>query len=264
MTHKLRLSKEKLDSVDDETRQRFTEMEQVRSFLLGLSSGTAHCSHGQSGQKDERTAEELHQELATLRAQLEMNMQTNAGVVEQFRKRQAEIETLTETIAEREDKLQKAESRIQRTRALWEPALRDLVDSIGERFSAAFDRIGCAGEVRIAEHEDYDRWAIDILVKFRDDEKLQLLTAERQSGGVRLLVPCALVKSLTSCAGTLTDYDPIPHEPDLSRTRSLLAGGRDQSGHGRSRRARRAQLARRCNLQGRRGPVLPHYTEAAS
>lgn len=44
--------------------------------------------------------------------------------------------------------------------------------------------IGCAGEIKISEHEDYDKWAIDILVKFRDSEKLQLLTGERQSGGV--------------------------------------------------------------------------------
>lgn len=45
--------------------------------------------------------------------------------------------------------------------------------------------IGCAGEIRISEHEDYEKWAIDILVKFRDSEKLQLLTGQRQSGGVR-------------------------------------------------------------------------------
>ena len=45
--------------------------------------------------------------------------------------------------------------------------------------------ISCAGEIRISEHEDYEKWAIDILVKFRDNEKLQLLTAHRQSGGVR-------------------------------------------------------------------------------
>jgi hypothetical protein len=45
--------------------------------------------------------------------------------------------------------------------------------------------IGCAGEIRVSEHEDYEKWAIDILVKFRDSEKLQLLTAHRQSGGVR-------------------------------------------------------------------------------
>lgn len=75
------------------------------------------------------------------------------------------------------------------------------MDSVGEKFSAAFDRrlsplhtlksltdhlsgIGCAGEIKISPHEDYEKWAIDILVKFRDSERLQLLTGERQSGGV--------------------------------------------------------------------------------
>ena len=84
----------------------------------------------------------------------------------------------------------------------WEPALEKLVQSIGQRFSRAFDRkfelstirraihpqstsgIRCAGEVRVSQHEDYDKWAIDILVKFRDRENLQLLTGQRQSGGV--------------------------------------------------------------------------------
>lgn len=47
--------------------------------------------------------------------------------------------------------------------------------------------IGCAGEIRIREHEDYEQWAIDILVKFRDAEPLQLLTGQRQSGGVSVV-----------------------------------------------------------------------------
>lgn len=34
---------------------------------------------------------------------------------------------------------------------------------------------------------DYAQWRVDIKVKFRDNEKLQLLTGQRQSGGVRLL-----------------------------------------------------------------------------
>lgn len=50
--------------------------------------------------------------------------------------------------------------------------------------------IGCAGEIQIAPHEDYAQWAIDILVKFRDNEKLQLLTGQRQSGGVRHCLLC--------------------------------------------------------------------------
>ena len=96
------------------------------------------------------------------------------------------------------------EKKIKRAQDNWKPALEKLVSSIGKRFSATFDRksslrccaliaaeqtigIGCAGEVRIREDPDYDKWAIDILVKFRDSEKLQLLTAQRQSGGVRII-----------------------------------------------------------------------------
>ena len=44
--------------------------------------------------------------------------------------------------------------------------------------------IGCDGELELAEDEDFDKWAILIKVKFRDNEQLQLLTAHRQSGGV--------------------------------------------------------------------------------
>jgi structural maintenance of chromosomes protein 5 len=44
--------------------------------------------------------------------------------------------------------------------------------------------MGCMGEVRVSEQEDYDRWGIDILVSFRDNEEMQLLTGQRQSGGV--------------------------------------------------------------------------------
>jgi hypothetical protein len=42
--------------------------------------------------------------------------------------------------------------------------------------------------LQLTPHEDYEKWAITILVKFRDTEQLQQLTAHRQSGGVRRLV----------------------------------------------------------------------------
>ena len=66
----------------------------------------------------------------------------------------------------------------------WYPELKALIDRVNERFSAAFERIRCAGEVHIEEHEDYAQWSIQILVKFRSSEELQRLTGQRQSGGV--------------------------------------------------------------------------------
>lgn len=72
--------------------------------------------------------------------------------------------------------------------------------------------IGCAGEVRIGEHEDFDKWTIDILVKFRDSEKMQLLTAQRQSGGVCALCShCGDLGMLTRIriSGASIDYYPL-------------------------------------------------------
>jgi len=43
------------------------------------------------------------------------------------------------------------------------------------------------GECSIAENEDYEKWALEIRVKFRESENLFVLTRQRQSGGVRAL-----------------------------------------------------------------------------
>ncbi|KAL6307041.1 P-loop containing nucleoside triphosphate hydrolase protein [Sparassis latifolia] len=175
---KLRVSMAKLDEVDDEIRAKFKDMED-------------------SGEANARSAEDVQADLDAKKAQLDMNLHTNAGVVEQFRKREQEIKVLTETIEDKEKKMERVDRTIKTARDHWQPALDELVASIGTRFSAAFDRLGCAGEVRISEHEDYDKWAIEIFVKFRDSEKLQLLTGERQSGGERSLTTILYLMSLT-------------------------------------------------------------------
>jgi chromosome segregation ATPase len=68
----------------------------------------------------------------------------------------------------------------------WKTELDQVVAVISDSFSTCFGRIGCAGEVRIREvAEDYSKWGIEIWVKFRDAEALQILNAHRQSGGER-------------------------------------------------------------------------------
>ncbi|KAG2013002.1 chromosome structural maintenance protein smc5 [Coprinopsis cinerea AmutBmut pab1-1] len=146
---------------------------------------------------DLRTVAELEDELATLNASLSMIMATNPGVLEEYEQRERSIEQLKETIDQLNTQIESSARRIKATRDKWQPALEKLVASIGERFSAAFDRIGCAGEIRIREEEDYDKWAIEIYVKFRDTEKLQLLTSHRQSGGERSLTTILYLMSLT-------------------------------------------------------------------
>ena len=42
-----------------------------------------------------------------------------------------------------------------------------------------------AGEVCLVESDDFSKYGIEIKVKFRDNEQLQALNAQRQSGGER-------------------------------------------------------------------------------
>ncbi|KAI0774684.1 P-loop containing nucleoside triphosphate hydrolase protein [Trametes elegans] len=151
----------------------------------------------EAGEIEKKSVEDWQAELDMRREELEMNMHTNANVVEQFNKRKAEIQTLSASIEDRERRILRIEQNMKTARDNWQPELEKLVNSIGQKFSAAFDRIGCAGEIRIREDEDFEKWAIDIMVKFRDDEKLQLLTGERQSGGERSLTTILYLMSLT-------------------------------------------------------------------
>jgi chromosome segregation ATPase len=67
----------------------------------------------------------------------------------------------------------------------WLPELQRVVGLINASFGSNFSQIGCAGEVSLGQHEDYDKFSVQIRVKFRETEELQQLTGTRQSGGER-------------------------------------------------------------------------------
>ncbi|KAG6812148.1 hypothetical protein H0H92_004147 [Tricholoma furcatifolium] len=186
-------------NIPEELRVTYDEIEAKRTqydkeLLASRENGTAPPS---MVGVELRSLDELEAELETQRANLELNTNTDAGVVEQYEKRKRDIEVLEKTIETKQKSADKIDRSIKSARDNWQPALEKLVASIGDKFSKAFDRIGCAGEVRISQHEDYEKWAIDILVKFRDTEKLQLLTGQRQSGGERSLTTILYLMSLT-------------------------------------------------------------------
>ncbi|KAF8637018.1 hypothetical protein AX17_003102 [Amanita inopinata Kibby_2008] len=195
----LEVTREVLVGISQELRGEYEAIENKRTeYDKALKAaqeegGTLPSAEG----VDTRSLDELKTELETQRANLELNLNTNPGIVEQYERRKREIEALEKSLEEKHKRVSKYERSIKTARDNWQPALEKLVASIGEKFSAAFDRIGCAGELRITPYEDYEKWAIDILVKFRDSEKLQLLTGQRQSGGERSLTTILYLMSLT-------------------------------------------------------------------
>jgi chromosome segregation ATPase len=94
-------------------------------------------------------------------------------------------------MAERQTQIEEISKNITQYRQIWEPRLESMVNRVSTAFGEAFRSIGCAGEVLLAKSDgdvptdDFEKWAIQIKVKFRETEKLQLLTGQRQSGGER-------------------------------------------------------------------------------
>ncbi|KAK9469427.1 P-loop containing nucleoside triphosphate hydrolase protein [Lipomyces arxii] len=131
------------------------------------------------------TLEELEAKLSTLNNAYESIFAGNAHVVEQFERRAIEIDRLQDKVDNSEVKILELKSEIDAIRGEWEQELDSLVANISTAFSEAFSSIGCEGNVRVGKDEDYAKWCIEIRVKFRKHEQLQLLTHQRQSGGER-------------------------------------------------------------------------------
>ncbi|KAI1294565.1 Structural maintenance of chromosomes protein 5 [Mortierella claussenii] len=142
--------------------------------------------------------EKLEDMLAGETAKAALHYTPNQAVIEKYEQRQGEIKAAKEKVDVKNKRLTKIMSEIETIRGPWYEKITDMVRRISEGFSKSFEQIGCAGEVKLGEHEDYDKWCIEILVKFRDAEKLQKLTGQRQSGGERSVSTIMYLMALQS------------------------------------------------------------------
>lgn len=138
----------------------------------------------------------LNAELRAEQSKLELAEGVRPEVIDQYRQRQREIATLGSEIAELSEMQTRINERIDKLRNKWEPTLRQLVSAVSREFSRAFDEMGLAGELRIVEDADYEKWRLEIMVKFRNAEELAPLSAQHQSGGERTLSTIMYVMSL--------------------------------------------------------------------
>lgn len=144
--------------------------------------------------------EELDTEIDVIQGRLSLLHEGNPNAIREFERRAKEIEVLQTTIDEKQTKMDQITTAIDEVKAKWEPALESVVQKISNAFSDSFNKIGCAGEVRVHKDEDFEKWEIQILVKFRESENLQILTNQRQSGGERAVSTVFYLMALQSMA----------------------------------------------------------------
>jgi len=146
------------------------------------------------------TIDQLKTEIEAEKSKLEYIHDGNPGALKEFELRNVNIERLQAKISDSQAQLDDLNTRIDSIRTKWEPELDKLISEISGAFAHNFEQIGCAGEVGVHKDDDFDLWAIEIKVKFRENETLQLLDQHRQSGGERSVSTIFYLMALQSLA----------------------------------------------------------------
>ena len=120
-----------------------------------------------SGIAQGKTLEDIDGDIAAEKAKLELIHAADPGVLREFENRALQIDRLRRQKAEKDQELESIAEKIRTIRGRWEPMLDDLVSKINDAFSYNFEQINCAGEVGVHKDEDFEKWAIEIKVKFR-------------------------------------------------------------------------------------------------
>lgn len=117
----------------------------------------------------DKTMESISQDIEAEEARLELIHDADPGLLRDFEERARKIEKSRADMAGRQAALEELEASIQEVKETWEPALDDIIRRINDAFSYNFEQINCAGEVGVHKDEDFDKWSIEIKVKFRYD-----------------------------------------------------------------------------------------------
>jgi chromosome segregation ATPase len=81
----------------------------------------------------------------------------------------------------------------------WISKLENYVKLCDKRFSAYMAELNCSGEVHLykpKEDGDYADWGIHLMVKYREAEKLSILSAQVHSGGERSVATIMFLMAL--------------------------------------------------------------------
>ncbi|KAK6533267.1 Structural maintenance of chromosomes protein 5 [Orbilia ellipsospora] len=190
--------KARYDNVIAQAAKARDECRELMSTLSSAQSEEIQSTHSK------KAVDELKAEIQQEEIRLESIHEGNPNAIKQYETREKEINDLRTTMEKKEADLSKHRSAIRDVRGRWEPRIDQLVSNISDAFSRSFEFIHCAGAVRIRKEGidgcDFENWAIEIMVKFREAENMQVLTAQRQSGGERAVSTVFYLMALQSLA----------------------------------------------------------------
>lgn len=141
---------------------------------------------------------EVERERANTRLQC-LNNFADEGELEEYEERIGLIEELEGKLTRERLELEEITANMDQHEQEWLQPLSELVESINQSFSRAFQSMGCAGEVQIFkgdDERDYQKYGICVSVTYRNGAPLQELNNVTQSGGERAVATAAYMLSM--------------------------------------------------------------------
>ncbi|XP_014296663.2 structural maintenance of chromosomes protein 5 [Microplitis demolitor] len=127
------------------------------------------------------------------------NNDNGEQILREYDRLKQDIDRLNNETQELNDKLKINQDQITKIHDDWLPLINTLVEQIDKNFSTYFASVGCVGEVKFNVPDNiknYEMYALQISVKFRDTDQLQIFDQQRQSGGEKAFTTAIYMLSL--------------------------------------------------------------------
>ncbi|EDV21078.1 uncharacterized protein TRIADDRAFT_60489 [Trichoplax adhaerens] len=164
--------------------------------------------------------EEINEKIQAEKSKLQLNTQDDASVtagiyfyvfvVDEYEKNNSAITALTDEISKMKGKICAEKYKVKECIDSWTTGIKHMTAGIDQKFQHFFNKLNCVGEIKLRTNkdEDFSKFAIEIWVKFRSTDKVQLLDSHLQSGGERSVATIIYLISLqefTICPFRIVD-----------------------------------------------------------
>src|SRR5699024_6762749 len=139
------------------------------------------------------TLTEIEAEIEFIMARLSA-LQPDGKVKENKMAKEAQLDALEQSIAALHAKKDAIAARHQQNKEAAVTEIEAYLEPISNAFSEMFGRFGFEGKLNL--NTEGEKWALQIMVRFRDGEPLAPLSPHRQSGGERSLTTVLFLLAL--------------------------------------------------------------------
>jgi len=145
--------------------------------------------------------EEIEHMIDNLQLRLE-NISKDDSIFARYESLEKEIKGLKRKGDQQKEELEKARAEIEEKKMKWLPNIKLMANRISKAYSKHFRDMGCDGKIEVKEDEDFEKYGLEIWVRFRRGAALQKLDKHTQSGGERSVSTMLYLLCLQEVTGT--------------------------------------------------------------